>query len=51
LKIKVDTQTLALIAMRAERKGTTVDAVASRVLEIVARDNLYDAVIDDAGLL
>jgi hypothetical protein len=50
LKIKVDAKTLSLIAMRAEKKGTTVDAVASRVLEIVARDNLYDAVIDDAGL-
>ena len=51
LKIEVDAETLALIVMRAEKKGTTVDAVASRVLEIVARDDLYDAVIDDSGFV
>ena len=49
--VKVDGETLALIATRAEQKGTTVDAVAERVLKYVARDNLYDAVIDDPGLV
>jgi hypothetical protein len=49
LKVKVDAQTLALITMRAELKGITINAVAEQLLQIVARDNLYDAVIDDAA--
>ena len=47
IKVKVDNDTLALISMRAEQKGTTVDAITARVLAAVARDNLYDAVIDE----
>jgi len=49
IKVAMDTEALALLVMRAEKLGTTVDVVARKVLEAVARDNLYDAVVDEAA--
>ena len=49
IKINVEANTLTLIAMRAEKENTTVDQIAAKILKIVAHDNLYDAVIDEAA--
>jgi hypothetical protein len=49
LKVDVEQEALALLVMRAEKLGTTVDLVAKRLLETIARENLYDAVIDEAA--
>jgi hypothetical protein len=47
INVILEREALSLLAMRAEKLGTTVNAVAKRLLETIARDNLYDAVVDE----
>ena len=49
LKVPLANEVLALLAMRAEVEHTTVDVIATRLLETIARENLYNAVIDEAA--
>ena len=49
LKVPIEMEALALLTMRAEKLGVTVDVVAQRLLEVVARNNLYHAIIDKAA--
>src|SRR5262249_34528875 len=41
ITVILEREALSLLAMRAEKLGTTVDVVAKRLLETIARENLY----------
>jgi len=40
-------ETVAMLRERAARTGETEQSLARRLIEIIARDNLYDAVLDE----
>jgi hypothetical protein len=47
--IKINKTALQLLKERAAASGKTESAIASELLEIIARDNLFDAVLDEAS--
>ena len=47
--IMIDKAALQLLKERAVASGKTESAIAGELLEIIARDNLFDAVLDDAA--
>lgn len=48
--IRVSEAALALLQRRAAASGKTEAALARELLETIARDDLYDAVLDDGPL-
>jgi hypothetical protein len=48
--LNLSNQAMATMANWAASKGCSDTRVASRLLEVIARDNLYDAVLDDRRL-
>ena len=46
-KVRLNRDVVALLRARAARNGETAPALARRLLETVARDDLYDAVLDE----
>ena len=46
--IKINKAALQLLKERAAASGKTESALASELLEVIARDNLFDAVLDVA---
>jgi len=46
--IRLNRTVLALLQNRAAATGKTETALARELIEVIARDNLYDAVLDDA---
>lgn len=44
--IRVDRRAITLLRDRAAASGKTASAVATELIEIIARDNIYDAVLD-----
>jgi len=47
--IKINKAALQLLKERAAASGKTESAMARELLEIIARDNLFDAVLDKAA--
>jgi len=47
--IKINKTALQLLKERAAASGKTESAIARELLEIIARDNLFDAVLDEAA--
>jgi|SRR5215475_6617488 len=45
--IKLDRVAIALLRDRATATGKTASAIAVELIETIARDNLYDAVLDN----
>ena len=45
--VRLNRDVVTLLRDRAARNGETVQALARRLLETVARDDLYDAVLDE----
>ena len=46
--VKINKDALQMLKQRAVASGKTESAIARELLEIIARDNLFDAVLDDA---
>jgi hypothetical protein len=45
--VRLNRDVVALLRDRAARNGETVHALARRLLETIAREDLYDAVLDE----
>jgi hypothetical protein len=49
LTLQVKAQTMARLQQRAEATGTSETKLASRLLDLIAKEDLYDAVLDEAA--
>ena len=49
LTLQVKAQTMARLQQRAEATGTSEIKLASRLLDLIAKEDLYDAVLDEAA--
>ena len=45
--VRLNREVVDLLRERAARRGETEQALARRLIEIIARDDLYNAVLDD----
>jgi hypothetical protein len=48
LTLQIKAQTLTQLQKRAEATGTSETKLASRLLDLIAKEDLYDAVLDEA---
>jgi hypothetical protein len=48
-RIKVSPDTVALFHSEAEAKGTTATEIVARLLELIVKDNLVNAILDEAA--
>jgi hypothetical protein len=45
--VRLNREAVAMLRDRAARRGETAQTLARRLIETIARDDLYDAVLDD----